>query len=144
MSPASGGLKSLLGTWSDPSADASGAPGHYRLYASDGVTCHLQGTCGVAVNLSTNSPTAANGNVLNFPATPGVVVGMNVSGAGIPAGATVLAVGATTVTLSHASSAGVASSAAITFAPDITLDAATINAGQSFSITAYSWTEPHA
>jgi hypothetical protein len=46
MSNASGGVKSLLGTWQDASADNANAGGamHWRLYASDGVTCHLQGT----------------------------------------------------------------------------------------------------
>jgi hypothetical protein len=46
MSNASAGVKSLLGTWQDASADAANAGGqmHWRIYASDGVTCHLQGT----------------------------------------------------------------------------------------------------
>jgi hypothetical protein len=46
MSNASGGAKGLLGTWQDLSADNSNAGGsmHWRLYASDGTTCHLQGT----------------------------------------------------------------------------------------------------
>lgn len=44
MAPASGGAKSLAGTWSDSSADATGTAGHWRIYASDGVTCHMQGT----------------------------------------------------------------------------------------------------
>jgi hypothetical protein len=41
---ASGGVKSKNGTWEDLSADADGTAGHFRIYASDGVTCHLQGT----------------------------------------------------------------------------------------------------
>jgi hypothetical protein len=44
MSAASSGSKALLGTWSDTSADASGTIAHWRLYASDGTTCHMQGT----------------------------------------------------------------------------------------------------
>jgi hypothetical protein len=43
MAAAAGGVKAKLGTWQDASADASGYAGHYRIYASDGVTCHLQG-----------------------------------------------------------------------------------------------------
>lgn len=43
-SAAASGSKSLLGTWSDASADATGTAAHFRLYASDGTTCHLQGT----------------------------------------------------------------------------------------------------
>lgn len=44
MAAASGGTKSMTGTWSDASADATGTAGHFRLYASDGTTCHAQGT----------------------------------------------------------------------------------------------------
>jgi hypothetical protein len=41
---ASGGSKAKSDTWEDSSADASGTAGHWRLYASDGTTCHAQGT----------------------------------------------------------------------------------------------------
>lgn len=44
MNAASAGSKTLLGTWSDASADATGTAAHFRLYASDGTTCHMQGT----------------------------------------------------------------------------------------------------
>lgn len=44
MNAASGGTKTKLGTWEDTSADAAGTVGHFRLYASDGTTCHAQGT----------------------------------------------------------------------------------------------------
>lgn len=44
MGAASSGTKSLSGTWSDSSADATGTAAHFRLYASDGTTCHAQGT----------------------------------------------------------------------------------------------------
>lgn len=44
MAAASSGSKSKTGTWEDTSADASGTAAHFRLYASDGVTCHAQGT----------------------------------------------------------------------------------------------------
>lgn len=44
MAAASGGTKALSGTWEDASSDASGNAGHFRLYASDGTTCHAQGT----------------------------------------------------------------------------------------------------
>lgn len=39
--PASGGAKTLLGTWQDASADATGTAGHYRV--NQGATCHMQG-----------------------------------------------------------------------------------------------------
>lgn len=44
MIDASNGLKTKLGTWEDAGADANGTAGHFRLYASDGTTCHQQGT----------------------------------------------------------------------------------------------------
>lgn len=42
MSAASGAVKSLLGTWQDASADATGTAAHFRL--KQGGTCHDQGT----------------------------------------------------------------------------------------------------
>lgn len=44
MAAASSGTKSMTGTWSDSSADNSGDAGHFRIYASDGTTAHIQGT----------------------------------------------------------------------------------------------------
>jgi len=44
MAAASSGSKALSGTWQDASADAAGTAAHFRLYASDGITCHAQGT----------------------------------------------------------------------------------------------------
>ena len=41
---ASAGAKALLGTWQDTSADNSGIADFFRLFASDGTTCHMQGT----------------------------------------------------------------------------------------------------
>jgi hypothetical protein len=44
MAAASSGSKAKSGTWEDTSADATGTAAHFRLYASDGTTCHAQGT----------------------------------------------------------------------------------------------------
>lgn len=44
MAAASSGSKAKSGTWEDASADASGTAAHFRLYASDGTTQHMQGT----------------------------------------------------------------------------------------------------
>lgn len=44
MAAASSGAKGLAGTWQDTSADATGTAAHYRIYASDGTTCGLQGS----------------------------------------------------------------------------------------------------
>lgn len=44
MAAASGGSKSMSGTWQDASADATGTAAHFRIYDSGGSTCHFQGT----------------------------------------------------------------------------------------------------
>lgn len=44
LAAASGGSKEKAGTWEDTSADATGTAAHFRIYASDGTTCHIQGT----------------------------------------------------------------------------------------------------
>lgn len=142
-SASSAGVKALLGTW-QANAGAAGVATYYRIMNNANTVCHEQGDVFQAVVLSTNALTAANGNVLNFAATTGVVVGMNVSGTGVPAGATVVAVGGTTVTLSVTSTAGVANAASITFNGDITLDNTNIANGQQVTITAKTITAPNA
>jgi hypothetical protein len=44
MAAASAGSKAKSGTWEDLSADGAGTAAHFRIYATDGTTCHLQGT----------------------------------------------------------------------------------------------------
>ena len=44
MAAASSGSKAKNGTWEDASADATGTAAHFRVYASDGTTQHIQGT----------------------------------------------------------------------------------------------------
>lgn len=44
MAASSSGSKAKSGTWSDASADATGTVDYFRLYASNGTTCHMQGT----------------------------------------------------------------------------------------------------
>lgn len=44
MSAAAAGAKALLGTWQDAAADAAGTAAHFRIYATDGTTAHIQGT----------------------------------------------------------------------------------------------------
>jgi hypothetical protein len=46
LAAAASGTKAKSGTWEDTSADATGTAAHWRLYASDGTTCHAQGTVG--------------------------------------------------------------------------------------------------
>lgn len=44
LAAASNGTKAISGTWQDTSADNTGTAGHFRIYASDGTTQHIQGT----------------------------------------------------------------------------------------------------
>lgn len=44
LAAASSGSKAKAGTWNDTSADAAGTAAHFRIYASDGTTAHIQGT----------------------------------------------------------------------------------------------------
>ena len=48
MNDAGSGQKTKNGTWEDTSADNTGTATHFRLYASNGTTCHIQGTVGTA------------------------------------------------------------------------------------------------
>ena len=48
MAAASSGSKAKSGTWEDTSADATGTAAHFRVYASDGTTAHMQGTVGTS------------------------------------------------------------------------------------------------
>lgn len=44
MNAAGSRSKAKTGTWQDASADAAGTADFFRLFASDGTTCHAQGT----------------------------------------------------------------------------------------------------
>jgi hypothetical protein len=50
MAAASGFTKSLLGTWQDTSADASGTAAHFEIVKSDTTTRCVQGTVGVSAS----------------------------------------------------------------------------------------------
>lgn len=44
LTSASSGSKSISGTWQDLAADDDGTAAHFRIYASNGTTQHMQGT----------------------------------------------------------------------------------------------------
>lgn len=143
LANASAGAKAKAGTWTG-TYDAAGTVGYWRIYDSAGTNCHMQGLAFQQVQINTSALTAANGNVLTFAATTGVSVGMNVSGTGIPAGTTVVAVTGTTVTLSQTSTAGVSSGATITFNGDMTLDNLSAAIGQAWTVNSFSITAGNA
>lgn len=143
MSNAAAGVKSKLGTWTLTglaAASTGTAATFFRIYDTAGTNCHKQGTLGLAVVLATNALTAANSNVLNFAATTGVAVGQLISGTGILPNSTVLAFTATTVTISNATTAGVANAASITFGYDMTIDNNSIAVNQSITVTNFTIT----
>lgn len=142
MAAAASRSKALAGSWQDLTADATGTAGHFRI--NQGATCHIQGSVGSNLALTTNAITAANSNVLNFASTTGVVVGQMVSGAGVVPGSQVLALTATSVTLSIASAAGVSSGASITFSGDMSIDNTSIATGQQVTVTAFTITDGNA
>ncbi len=67
---ASSGTKALNSLpVTDSSADGSGDAGHFRLYASDGTTCHLQGTVtatGGGGDMTASSVTITSGQPVNI------------------------------------------------------------------------------
>jgi UDP-N-acetylmuramyl tripeptide synthase len=65
---ASGGTKALSSLpVTDTSADATGTAAHFRLYASDGTTCHVQGTVGTsATDLIVDSTSFTSGQAFNI------------------------------------------------------------------------------
>lgn len=78
MADAASGAKGILGTWQDLLADNAGTAGHWRIYASDGTTCGMQGSAtsalvGTGDMLLDNAVLAANQqvNVVSFTLTAG-------------------------------------------------------------------------
>ncbi len=69
LAAASSGAKAKSGTWSDTSADASITAAHFRIYASDGTTCHLQGSVsatGGGADLTLDSTTITSGTTVTI------------------------------------------------------------------------------
>lgn len=77
LAAASSGAKALAGSWTDASADATGTAAHFRIYASDGTTAHIQGTVtltagGGDMTLDSVSITAAQAvTITSFTITAG-------------------------------------------------------------------------
>lgn len=69
MAAASSGSKALTGTWQDASADNAGTAGHFRIYASDGTTQHIQGTVtatGGGGDLTLDNTSIASGQAVSI------------------------------------------------------------------------------
>lgn len=66
---ASAGSKALNGVPISTTAGATGTIGYYRIYASDGVTCHMQGTvtaAGGGGDITVDNPTLVSGQTVNI------------------------------------------------------------------------------
>ncbi len=74
MNAASGGQKTLLGSWS-ATASAAGTAQSFRIKDNAGTTCHLQGTVGLGSgDLSLDNTSIANGQtvtIVTFTLTDG-------------------------------------------------------------------------
>jgi len=77
MAAAASGTKALSGSWTDTSADATGTAGHFRVYASNGTTQHIQGNItatGGGGDMTLNNTSIASGGtvtVTSFTLTDG-------------------------------------------------------------------------
>lgn len=77
LAAASSGSKAKSGTWEDTSADNTGTAAHFRIYASDGTTQHIQGTVtatGGGGDLTVDNTSFASGQaftVTSFSLTAG-------------------------------------------------------------------------
>jgi hypothetical protein len=144
--PASGQM-AKVGAWAGTSS-AIGVIGYARLLNSAGTVVHGQALVSKAMSILTSSLTAVNGIILNFSSTSGVTVGDQVRGTGIETGTIVLALTSTTVTISRASTAGVASGARITFGDtsgDTFLNVTDITSiGQAISVDEFTIIAPGA
>lgn len=78
------------------------------------------GTNSQGITLSTNSTQTAPGKILTFPNTSNINLGEHVYGTGIPAGVTVVAKNATSITISANTTLPVASGTTIGFSADAT------------------------
>ena len=77
MGAAAAGAMSLLGTWQAVAIGGGGTVAHFRLYASDGTTCKMQGTItvtGGGGDMTIDNPVLADGQtvtVTTFTITDG-------------------------------------------------------------------------
>jgi hypothetical protein len=77
MAAAAAGVAAKAGTWQDAGADAAGVAGHFRVYASNGTTQHMQGTVtitGGGGDLTLDNNDIASGqqvNITSFSLTDG-------------------------------------------------------------------------
>jgi hypothetical protein len=143
MGGAGSGVKSLLGTWQDTSADNTGTAAHYRIHDSGGTVCGVQGTVGPTGGTALTCATTANNTSITAPANS-LPNGINVSGTGILAGTYVVSGGGTTTLVLSLAPTLTNGSVSLTFTGDMTVDNPAFVATQGFTITAFSFTDGNA
>lgn len=130
MANASTGAKALQGTWSG-TAGASGIAQHFRMYASDGTTCHDQGLVSEAY---TNSKALS--------------VGQQVSNANGVYRCTTAGTTASSGTGPSGTGTGISDGTAVfsylQAAPDMTIQNTSINSGQTLTVSTYTDTAANA
>lgn len=131
---ASGGSKAKDGTWNAPAVAASGYAAHWRMYASDGTTCHMQGAVGMTADAWTSgtaytvNQVVANGGKIYVCTTAGTS-----AGSGGPTGTTTGITDNTAVWNYVCPETG-----------ELTVDSALMIAGQSFTVTDFTLTADNA
>ena len=122
------------------SAAATGTAGYWRICTSSaGTTCIAQGNVYPTTTLSTNASTTS-GNILNFASTTGLAAGQTVAGTNIPAGAYILDLTSTAVTMNVNVTGTVASAASITFGGDLSFGSVSFTSGETISVTSFTIT----
>ncbi|MCE5247949.1 hypothetical protein LLG88_13630 [bacterium] len=67
LAAASSGAKAKSGTWSGTASGGGGTIGHFRIYASDGTTCKIQGTCGIGTgDMQLDNTVVADGQTVTI------------------------------------------------------------------------------
>ncbi len=69
MAAADAGAKAKAGTWEDTEADNDGTIGHFRIYAANGTTQHIQGTVtitGSGGDLTVDNPVVEAGQAVTI------------------------------------------------------------------------------
>jgi len=126
MSDASAGSKAKSGTWQDAAANANGLARHYRIYASNGTTCHIQGlvsmpwAASTAVQVGQQMHNGGNVYVVTTAGTTASSGGPSGTGTGITDGS---------VTWNYVGPV------------DMTIDNVDIAVGQQVTVTGYTLTE---
>lgn len=134
------GILTFNAVASDTSANNTGTATWARLLKSDGTTQVVDMSAGADV-VTTASGTASQDTITVGSAT-GLVIGQWASGTGIAPGARIVDIQGTTVHLSIENTGAVSGNG--TFKYDISVNPATITAGQAVNVNNIVWTEGNA